>query len=327
MTDEINLKEELDKFFSSYQRDFQIYYIKRGDKVEDNYIYISYYCVMGKLKEKLSDEYKEKLYNYIQKRELLDFDVEDENGDCIEVLNSKEVYGLAKIKSTLDEFESNRATKTDFNINDIWGYAIVFNNNNNEKLTLFRKYTIPKSLSETKKIFFSKINNKREDEGEVELIDKEIISLDLKIDSFELGDKVYVLSKYYFHQFFSYKEAYVKFVDDSLKMLGKIDVIDNFDDFCLRCKESFNLTKKMVKVIKEDRLNWLQNNIDSVIKVIDEYDLKVGISEDNKKIIYSNKCKITDFMTLVCGECVRDAVDSEKGIARIVKKIKKKKKK
>ena len=130
----------------------------------------------------------------------------------------------------------------------------------------------------------------------------------------------YVTNRFYFQQFFSFKDIYIKYVKESLKALKNEDAIENFDEFSKRCLESGNLVKKLIKVITEDRLKWLKNNITMASKVVDDYKLKVKF--DGDKILYNKKdCNISDVMKLICGCCVKDAVDMQKYFANSVKGV------
>ncbi|MGY0373228.1 Kiwa anti-phage protein KwaB-like domain-containing protein [Clostridium sp. JNZ J1-5] len=307
------LNNILDNFFKQVDTNFQIYYITREyDKVEKDYIYDSFYCNMpNELKNSLIKDYRESIDKY-KNIVINDFDVIGSEADCIEKLDTKNVDTMSKFIKLTNNIHSKKASEIDVDINKIWGYAIVFKNNKEEKMTLFRKYSISKSINENRKLSF--LN------GNIEEVNKEIFSLDLKVDAIEIDGITYIISKYYFELFFSFKEEYVKYVNESLEGLRNENVIENFDEFSLRCLDSGNLVRKLVYVVKNDRLKWLKNNIKSAKEVVDEYGLKVKVEEN--KINYSNKqCNISDVMKLICGCCVKDAVDMRKYFATSVKAV------
>ncbi|SDL24248.1 Kiwa anti-phage protein KwaB-like domain-containing protein [Natronincola ferrireducens] len=306
------LNNDIKSFFDVKIESFQIYYILR-DKVKNEYLYSTFYCNMSpKLKKSLQDEYKNKVYDSIDGKIVEKFDVIGSEADSIEFLESKMVNNLEKIKNGLNPIKAKKASDIDVDINDIWGYVVVFTNDKKKKLSIFRKFTTPKALNENKK--FSIVN------GNIEEFNEQIFTLDFKIDALEVNSNIYIINKYYFELLFSFNEEYVKYVKNSLEKLKSEKVINNFDEFSTRCLESGNLVRKLVYVVNKDRLKWLKKHIKSAQSVIDEYELKVKI--ENSKIDYSNKdCNVSDVMKLICGCCVKDAVDMHRYFATSVKEV------
>ncbi|KOA94021.1 hypothetical protein ADU76_04210 (plasmid) [Clostridium botulinum] len=306
------IKSSLDNFFNCFNNKFQVYYITKESDKSKQVIYDSFYCNMGKeLKESLIEGYKKSLNKYGNYM-ISDYDVVIHEDDCIEKINSNDIKNMSIFKKLSNNINSKKASEIDVDINKIWGYAIVLKNDRNEKLIAFRKYSVSKNINENKKLSF--VN------GNVEEYKQDIFSLDLKIDVIEINGVAYITNRYYFETMFGFKEEYRKYVNNSLSQLKQEDVIENFDDFSDRCLDSGNLVKKLVYVVKNDRLHWLKDNMISAQQVINEYNLKVKI--ENNKIQYSKKdCRITDVMKLICGCCVKDAVDRERYFASSVKKI------
>lgn len=306
---DIDLKKILDDFFKEKINEFEIYYIMR-EKDRDNYSYSSFYCKMPGLKKDLEQDYKERLYENIKGKEFEEFNVMGAQADTIEMLNSDEISNMKKIKKTLNKIVSQNANN--INISDIWGYSIVFKNDKNKKISMFRKFTMPKTFNEKRKV--SIVN------GNLKEIKDEIFTLDMNIDAIEIDKQTYIINRYYFEKLFSFDEEYIKCVESSLDDLEKEDVIDNFDDFSSRCLESGNLVRKLLHVVKNDRLKWLKKNMTEAKKVAVEYKLKVAFN--GNKIDYSKKqCNISDVMKLICGSCVKDAVDMHKYFASTIREV------
>lgn len=307
------MKSVMNDFFKEDKVELQIYYfIREYNKIEKQFIYDSFYCnIPNELRNTLVKDYKAVVLSY--KDCIVDkFDVIVSEAECVEKLDTTDIENMKLFKKLTNEINSKKGSEINIDINKIWGYAIVLKNTDGEKMILFRKYSISKALNENMKISF--LN------GNIEEIKKEIFSLDLKIDAIELKGITYITSKYYFELFFSFKEEYVKYVNDSLESLKKENVIENFEEFAVRCLDSGNLVRKLVFVVKNDRLKWLKNNIGSAKDVIKEFGLKVEVWND--KIIYSNKgSNISDVMKLICGCCVKDAVDMKKYFATSVKEV------
>lgn len=305
---ELTLRQIIGNFFDSYDNDFQIYYIL---KEKNNYS--TYFVDMNKnIINGFSGRYRENLKPYLDV-EIKDFDVIAGEDDVIEMVNNEEIAIHNDIKDLLNPINAYKATNPDFGIEKIIGYAVVMLNDNDEKLILYRKYLNPKAIKENSNLCF--IN------GSVEILNHEFISIDSKIDAIEYKGKTYVINRYYFQQLFKYKEAYVKFINASLDSLKNEDAINNFDTFSERCLASGNLVRKLVKVVKEDRLKWLKTNIKSAQKVANEYRLKIEFDDSGEKIDFNSNCNISDVMKLICGCCVKDAVDMHKYIATSVKEV------
>lgn len=308
---EVSFKDKLDKFFQNKITEFEIYYILR-EKDGSEYDYSSFFCKMPELKDILQNDYKEKAYEIVKGKEFEEFNIIGSQADSIEILDSNEIKNMKKIKKVLNKVYAENVGNTNISVSDIWGYSIVFKNDQNKKLSLFRKFTMPKTFNERRKL--SIVN------GSIKEIKEEIFTLDMNIDAIEIEGKTYIISKYYFEKLFSFDEEYIKCVESSLEHLKKENVINNFDEFSTRCLESGNLVRKLVHVVTNDRLKWLKNNISEAKNVANEYNLKVNFEDD--KISYSKKdCNISDVMKLICGSCVKDAVDMHKYFASAVREV------
>ncbi|MFJ5791028.1 Kiwa anti-phage protein KwaB-like domain-containing protein [Lysinibacillus sp. NPDC093197] len=275
--------------------------------------YSSYTVDLNKQANNFRDDFLEKLQKDIENKPLNEFDVVSPEEDSIEYLPSTEVNNLSIIKSLLNPITSRPITDLDLILNDIWGYVAVLTLPDKKQVNIFRKY-MKVSAYKAKAQF--RLKN-----GQLEQIKPEqSIFLDFKTDSIEVDDKMYILNRYYFHIFFSFESAYVQFVEKALDDLSSLDIIENFGDFSKRCLSSGNLTKKLVTIIKENRLQWFKENIDKMPTMIKEYNLKVEL-QNNKIHFTKNGCKISDVMKLIMRCCVEDPVDGTKMFASRTKVV------
>lgn len=290
----------------------KLYFItKISDASVNNYA--SYTVDLNTQANKFREDFLEKLQESIENKPLNEFEIVTPEIDSIEFLNSVEVNNLSTIKSLLNPITAKPLTDLNLISDDIWGYIAVLTLPNKKQVNLFRKYV--KVTAYKAKTQF-RIKN-----GQLEKIKPEqSVFLDFKTDSIEIDNKMYVINRYYFHIFFAFDSAYVEFVEKALEDLRSVDAIENFDDFSKRCLSSGNLTKKLVTIIKEDRLKWFKENIDKMPQMVIDFDLKVKIQ--NNKIHFTNKdCKITDVMKLIMRCCVQDPVDGTKMIASRTKVV------
>lgn len=290
----------------------KLYFItKISDASVNNYA--SYTVDLNTQANKFREDFLEKLQESIENKPLNEFEIVTPEIDSIEFLNSAEVNNLSTIKSLLNPITAKPLTDLNLISDDIWGYIAVLTLPNKKQVNLFRKYV--KVTAYKAKTQF-KIKN-----GQLEKIKPEqSVFLDFKTDSIEIDNKMYVINRYYFHIFFAFDSAYVEFVEKALEDLRSVDAIENFDDFSKRCLSSGNLTKKLVTIIKENRLKWFKENIDKMPQMVRDFDLKVKIQ--NNKIHFTNKdCRITDVMKLIMRCCVQDPVDGTKMIASRTKVV------
>jgi hypothetical protein len=315
---ENKLTNKVGNFFSSKIEDTKIYLIFRSvDDETAEYLYSSsYFGFKGKDYDNFKEEYNEYLLELVKNKELAEYDVSVTEKGSIETISSSLVPNISKVKEVLTPAESETITNDkDFDPVKIWGYSIVMKNSDGNIMRTFRKQVNAKLMKESKVLNFL--------QGEVTIIksDNRLI-LDFKVDAIEFDDECYVTNNHYFNQFFSFTEAHINFANSNFDALKDMDIIDNFDDFHERCVESNTLVKRLVAVIKEDRLNWLKENFSNAKKVANDYDLKIEFNVGEDKINYSNKnCNISDVITLIRGGCVKDAVDMERYIASSVRKV------
>ncbi|MCM3575610.1 DUF4868 domain-containing protein [Mesobacillus subterraneus] len=315
---ETRLANKVNEFFSKDITDTKIYLIFRSvDDETSEYLYSSSYFGFGRRDYKtFLDDYKKYLSDLVKNKELTPYDVSVNEKGSIETISSSQVPNINKIKEVSSPAESQTITDdTDFDPVKIWGYVIVMKNSDRKIMRTYRKQVNAKLMKESKVLNFR--------QGEVEIIksDDRLI-LDFKVDAIEINDECFITNNHYFNQFFSYNEAHVNFANANFDALKEIDIIENFDDFHTRCVESVTLVKRLVAVIKEDRLSWLKTNFSNAKKVANEYGLKIEFDDAGNKINYSNKnCNISDVITLIRGGCVTDAVDMERYIASSVRKV------
>lgn len=313
---ENRLGNNVKDFFSKEVIDTKIYLIFRSVDDETNeYLYSSsYFGFKEKDYETFRTDYEEYLTESVKDRELTEYDISVTEKGSIETILSSQVPNLTKVKEVLSPPESRTIIEDkDFDPVKIWGYVIVMKNEDGNILRTYRKQVNAKLMKESKVLNFI--------QGEVKIIksDDRLI-LDFKADAIEFGDECFITNNHYFNQFFSYTEAHVNYANANFDGLKEIDIIVNFDDFHSRCIESVTLVKRLVAVIKEERLIWLKANFSKAKKVATDYGLKIEF--DGDKINYNSKnCNISDVITLIRGGCVTDAIDMERYIASSVRKV------
>jgi len=215
------------------------------------------------------------------------------------VNNYESIY--KSISSTLPE------SIADLDFKEIWGYCIkiLYDEHNPNELLFFKKFAYPKIFS--KSLILSLVG------GSYNKIDDEIITIDNDVHAFSFDKTMYVLNKSQFEIFFNFSSSYRTIVENSIEMLKELDVIENFEDFALHCINSDTLTRRLVKIINEQRFKTVQRCILHVPTVIEDFALNVKF--ENNKIVYDESSNISDIITLIKGACVIGALDQERYIA------------
>lgn len=304
MGENLELKTKVDQFLGSEDLESHVYLIFKDYST----------CTFDLIDEKNTflAKYREKL-PLILKSDIVDFDPSISIDGSIEKIISSDVPNLNLLKQNLNPFNSTKISDIELQPNNIWGIVNVFKNKEDKTLKIFRKYINSKISQESRML--------RIVDGTMELIDGEILMFDLKIDAIEYENYAYIINRFYFRQLFAFNEKFLEYVKNSLDTLKEEDVIVNFDEFAEHGLDSSRVVNRFITVIKENRLVWLKENINSAKKVAEEFKLKIEFEGD--RILYSKKsCSVNDVMILICGLCVRDAVDRRKYIAAATKEVK-----
>ena len=312
MEENIIVQEKINKFLSSEGIETKVYLIMKVEEQKKS-IYSTCTFDLVDRENTFLHSYKGKIGKILTELNIVDFDPSVSVDGCIEKIPSIEVPNLSTVKQQLNPLTAPKITEVGIQLSDIWGVVCVFKNKEDKTVKIFRKYIHSKVSKESKML--------RLIDGTLELLTDEILMFDLKIDAIEFDDTTYIINKFYFRQLFAFNEAYVEFVKKSLDKLKAEDVIINFDEFAEKGLDSQRVVNRFITVIKEDRLKWLKDNINSARTVAEEFKLKIKFEGD--RILYTKKdCSVSDIMILICGLCVRDAVDMRKYIAAATKEVK-----
>lgn len=240
----------------------------------------------------------------------------DFNPTCTEI-GTVECLPLNSVNNYSNIYEAINTTLpepiSELDFNEIWGYCIKvsYDIHNPKELLFFKKFSYPKLLS--KSLVLSLID------GTYNKINEEIITIDNEIHAFCLNQNMYVLNKAQFEKFFNFSSSYQTVVENSIGRLQQLDVIENFEDFAQHCLNSDTLTRRLVKIINEQRFETVQRFILNVPTVIDDFALNVRFEEN--KIVYDEASSISDIITLIKGACVIGALDQERYFAADTRNI------
>ena len=142
----------------------------------------------------------------------------------------------------------------------------------------------------------------------------DIIFLDEMVSFFEYNGKFYILDKDFFNSFFKFREMYKKYINKNIEGIKKCDVIDNMELFIDNCKGNGHYIKKLTKAIILKCFENIEKNKDKIPNVIDEFNLKIELDENNR-IIYKEK-DTKEILDLLLEHYVKSALTNKKMIAK-----------
>ncbi|WP_157722055.1 Kiwa anti-phage protein KwaB-like domain-containing protein [Tumebacillus avium] len=229
----------------------------------------------------------------------------------LECLPVSEVNNYDNIHAAVTSTFSESVSELDFD--DIWGYCICirYGNNSVKEAIFFKKFAYPKVLKQSILMtIVGDVYNK---------LDSDIVTVDNETHAFSLNNILYILNKGQFERFFNYSSSYQKVVTESIETLKELDVIENFDVFVGNCLNSDTLTRRLVKIITDERFETLKRNMHNVQSVVDDFSLNVKL--EGGKIVYDEDSPVSDIITLIRGACVIGALDKEKYLASDTKVV------
>lgn len=265
--------------------------------------------IRSEIKELIIDGVVSKL----QDKTLAEFDTTYTETGTIQFLDTAQVNNYNNITEAVSTVLTESLEELDFS--KIWGYciSIVYDREERKEALFFKKFTYPKVMRNGIRL---KLSN-----GSYDKLDERIITIDNDVHSFSVNSVMYVLNKSSFESFFNFSTAYQYKVQSSIDTLQELDVVNNLDGFVQHCLTSDTLTRRLVKIINEEKFERLQSFISRVPAVIQEFTLDVNFDASTNKIIYDENSNVSDIITLIKGACVKGALDNEPYIAVDTKSI------
>lgn len=309
-----NLLNELNQFKLNISK-LEMRYITRTKKTNGNHEYLSYTVpISSEIIRRISNPLLSTLIDYLKNKILVDFNPTGFEVGTIEYIPNESINNYQRIHDAIANPINENIEELDFS--DIWGYSIKLSfkddNLNPNEIILFRKFSFPKLL-DSKKTHLLSFNN-----GAYNILDNDIVSIDNESHCFTINDNMYILNKSQFETFFNFSSTYSHIVQNSFNELNNLNIIDNFDGFIDKCLASDTLTRRLVKIINENRFETVQNCMQNVPNVIDGFGLNIRF--ENDKIIFDNNSSVNDMITLVRGACVIGALDNEPYLASDTKR-------
>jgi len=271
--------------------------------------------------------------NYDFKRVLLNKDVQDSFRksflNTISKINKnidKKIFDKYSPTNTSDSIKyvkSNEITQTLFKINkddveviksselkpeffgSLWGYIVIFENNEDQSLMVFKRYTPGNVL---RKSFLNALIIK---DGTFTKLDKDIFKMDYKIHCFLFNGFLIIFSKKSFEELFELED---RFKQESKEVLGEISKADfkvtNWDDFKEQCCNNIIMMRKLSNIKAKGYYKSI--TFEKIKKMKKNYKLRFKINEAEKSIIYENYKDIWDILALFDDDLLKSELTEKK---------------
>lgn len=220
--------------------------------------------------------------------------------------NSIDRYTTIKNKLINDDYEMLEESQISDFYDNIRAIVIVINDN----LTLIKKFSYPKRLIKNSIIKFKKYP--------LEQVEDDIFSIDNRVDLFEIDNKIYILSNYFFETIFDLTSEYQNKVNQSREILENSNLLNNENSFIDDCLKGKRNTKKLLKLINKNNFENVKDNFEEVKRVIDEYDLSITLADNT--INYSHGDSVPQILDLIGDNYYISRILSEKRLAKANKK-------
>lgn len=225
--------------------------------------------------------------------------------DCIKYISDREVeQKLLKINQTGVETISGSELNSEF-FENLWGYIVIFENNNNTSLRIFKRYTPGNILRK------SLLNALIIKDGTFTKLDKDIFKMDYKIHCFLFDGFVVIFAKRSFEELFELGDKFKKESKEVLDEINKTEVkISNWDDFKEKCCDNINMMRKLSNI----KAKGYHKNITfaMVKKMKKDYNLRFKIDEQNKSILYEEYKDIWDILALFDDDLLKSDLTKKK---------------
>ena len=225
--------------------------------------------------------------------------------DCIKYFSDKEV-DQKLLKLNKDEIETINSSElnSDF-FENLWGYIVIFENNNSNALRIFKRYTPGNILRK------SLLNALIIKDGTFTKLDRDIFKMDYKIHCFLFDGFLVIFAKRAFEELFELADKFMKESKEVLDEINKKEVkITNWDDFKEKCCDNINMMRKLSNIKAKGYYKSI--TFAKVKKMKKDYKLRFKIDEQNKTIIYEEYKDIWDILALFDDDLLKSELTQKK---------------
>ncbi len=257
--------------------------------------------------ESLGDKIIKLTSDYLSEKcdlKIQDFEIENDQSDdhSIDKLSDSEIPVLNKIISEMKRADNKSISYQELSTSrDLKGFAITFAKN----LTIFIKVTKTNLLNSKKYFYIIPSSN-----GEfTDIVNENLLSVPNSLDTILYNDQLYIFDRNKFIQLFRYEETFEYFITNAQTSLANI--MDDPQFLIDESKHNLKILRRLASACAGyvDRIE--KGNID-LEPIAKEYNLEISFS--NGKIVAKDSI-LSDILTLLNGNAVKDAIFSEKYLA------------
>ena len=196
----------------------------------------------------------------------------------------------------------------------IWGYIVVFEDENKSYLRVFSRYASGKILRK------SRLNGLFIKNGSFTKIDRDIFKMDYKIHCFLLDNSLIILHKKSFEELFKLEKKFKEESEEVLEdIIEKNIKISNWEDFKEKCCDNIIMMRKLSNI--KSKGYYKKINFEKIKKMKQNYKLSFSINESEKSIIYNNYQEIWDILALFDDDLLKSELTQNRYEARSKKEI------
>lgn len=230
---------------------------------------------------------------------LVRFDPTVSDVNTIDTLQVTDIPELVKIQESLQSL-SKRLEQAPTS-KDIIGYCFTFENDD-EKVFLYKKTARSTLLEKGIMAFLGSQVLKK--------CTERLFIIDNRVDVVVFDEAVYVINRYPFESMFKYSDEYIKITDRALCEIQELGIIEGFEEFSEACRGNGRLQKQIVKMVSEDGIKTLRENLENIPNVIQEFGLDVSF-EDGKMVFEEDN--FGDIVRVITNVLGTRALDKSKG--------------
>ncbi|WP_182101841.1 Kiwa anti-phage protein KwaB-like domain-containing protein [Niallia taxi] len=210
---------------------------------------------------------------------------------CIETCQANDVTSFNEILQSMEEDYVNRQQIPDEEVSRLTFYCLKIFTTHGDIL-FFRRVT---KFNKLKGGFFGKFAN-----NDFRKLDDTLLGIDPNVDIVIFNGEMLILNHISLERIFSIHDQYQEKATRTLGLVQSANKITNFEQFREDCLSDARVTRALTKLLNEEtRMSQVFANFENVINVIDIFDLKIELAEENTKIVYEDKSQLMDITRLI----------------------------
>lgn len=189
-------------------------------------------------------------------------------------------------------------------------YAFIFELSTGKTFTIVRKIYSSNYLKNKGLFTFT--------DSKLNVFEKDLFSLDSKVDCILFDGVVYVTGKYNFENIFSYNVHYVEKANSILTSIDNYKLIENFSEFKADCLDRSSIVKKLAELSAKGSIDSfmtkIKNNPNLIHDTIQKYHLSTEIKDN--QLVYNDISSLSEIINLISENYFESDITHDQFIAK-----------